>query len=190
MEILIRIASFCFDLKPQDFSMLQDVNKATSEAQLAASHTEAQMPITSLVAEMINGSLMHNYSQVSGDQNIALLEFFWMEQDLDRRKKQSEIDRTYLRFDAFTVDELRAGQDKRPLPNGLGKIPRSVLIEMSKQNPLLVLQLLSPETKSVVDDFLNDIEMLVDTGGEEGEEGESRLAIEAVHLASKEYLRG
>jgi len=138
-ELLIRVIAFVFDLKPQDFGIERDVNRSTAEVAQSASVAEAVKPLAQMIAAKCNTRVLPKIAEITGDEKILELEFFWSNVDPRDLKQESEIIRGNTEHDILKMDEARAMLDLPPLPNGIGQLSLSAYREVVKFNPELAV---------------------------------------------------
>ncbi len=161
-ELLIRVLAFCFNLKPQDFGIERDVNRSTAQVAQSASVEEAIKPIAQMIAAKMNRKVLPKIAQVSGDQKILDLEFFWGNIDPRDDEQESTIVRGFIEYDIMKMDEARARIDLPPLANGIGQLTLTAYRELVKFNPELAVddatrELLFPEQDPVEQAMLEEL---------------------------------
>ena len=138
-ENLVRTLAYCFGLKPQDFGIERDVNRSTASFGREASVEEARLPIASLLQSKLNIRVLPRIAQLSGDEKINDLEFFYLDIDPKDRKTTADIDDIYLKRDAVFIDEVRRSQNKPPLPFGLGALTATALQALLAEDPMALI---------------------------------------------------
>ncbi len=134
-DMLVRTLALCFSLKPQDFALVADVNRSTSETSASQSVTEARRPLARAIASRINSRVRPKLASVSGAPNISFLRFRWSNIDPQDDSVEAAIFTSYLDSEIFTIDEVRQELGKPPLPNGIGKLTKTALTEFLRLNP-------------------------------------------------------
>jgi hypothetical protein len=120
-EQLVRTLAFSFGLKAQDFNMVSDVNRNTSEVQQQASVMEARFPIAQLIGARITNRVLPRIAALTGDPDILKLQFNFDNLTPEDEKAEADIDRIYLDRDTVTIDQVRQRKGWPPLENGMGK---------------------------------------------------------------------
>ena len=138
-EMLVRILAFCFGLKPQDFGIERDVNRSTSQVSQKASVQEALLPVGVLIQSRINARVIPRIADLSSDERIRELRFFYVDIDPRDRKTSADIHRVYLENDALTLDEVRKERNLSPLPNSIGELTVTAAQELFKRDPLALI---------------------------------------------------
>lgn len=112
-EILVRVLSFCFGLKPQDFNITHDVNKNQGQINQAASIEEAIRPYAIKFANRFNSRVMPRIALLAGDPKILDLEYSYSNIDPWDEKEQTDIAVKLWTSNAITHDEMleRIGED-------------------------------------------------------------------------------
>jgi len=129
---LTRIVAFSFDLKPMDFGLEFDVNRSTAEVSERQSVEEARRPIAELIRSRINGGVIPRIAEVTGDELVRELEFFWIGLNPADEEKNSRIHATYLGNDVLKIDDVRGFLDLDPLPNNVGQMTLTAYREFMK----------------------------------------------------------
>jgi len=161
-ELLIRILAFCFNLKPQDFGIERDVNRSTASIAQSASVNEAIKPLAKILQARMNTKVLPRIAEITGNDQIKLLEFFWVNIDPRDEKQNSDIIREEFKADILKLDEARAMLDLPPMPNGIGQMTFSGYSEIIRYNPELSVDgetknLLFPPSSPVTDAALEKL---------------------------------
>ena len=161
-ELQLRIMAFCFNLKPQDFGIERDVNRSTASISQSASVNEAIKPLAKILQARMNTKVLPRIAEITGNEQIKLLEFFWINIDPRDEKQSSEIILEDFKGDILKLDEARAMKDLPPMPNGIGQMTFSGYSEIIRYNPELSVDgetksLLFPQSNPVTDATLNEL---------------------------------
>ena len=130
-EQLVRTLAFSFGLKSQDFNMVSDVNRNTSEVQQQASVMEARFPIAQLIGSRFTSRVLPRIAALTGDADILKLKFDWQNLTPEDEKAEADIDAIYLDRDTVTIDQVRQRKGWAPLENGMGQYTLSQYKAMS-----------------------------------------------------------
>ena len=124
-DTLTRMLAFTFKLKPQDFGIERDVNKAQGEISQAASIEEAVKPYARMLASRATTRIFPRVARLTNQPRILDLVFTYENIDPWDEKERAEIQRIQLETDQRTIDEVRGENGLEPLANGLGGLTLS-----------------------------------------------------------------
>lgn len=161
-EMLIRVIAFCFNLKPQDFGIERDINRSQGEVSATASVNEAIKPPAMTIQARFNSKTLPRIAEVTGDEKIRNLEFYWLNIDPRDEKSESERIRELFKADLLKLDEARAEMDYPPMPNGIGQFTFSGYTDIVRFNPELSVdsetkKTLFPESTPATDATLEEL---------------------------------
>ena len=98
-----------------------------------------------MLQKKMNMHVLPRIAQLTGDENIKLVEFFWKDIGPGDELRQSQLHTSYSAMDAMTQDEIRADLDLDPLPHGLGRLTHTAFSALVTQDPLVLMRETAPD---------------------------------------------
>ncbi len=139
-EVLIRILSFSFKLKPQDFNIERDVNRGQGELSQAASIEEAVKPYAIAIAGRVTRRVIPRIAELAGDPQILELTYEYLNIDPWDEMEQTNLATKQWQTNGITHDEYRQALGYEACEDGTGDMYFSEIAAQWKVAPTPVTE--------------------------------------------------